>query len=273
MRIHGIDYSNGAQGALIQFAADNGWVLDPTATTDYGKSQNKWVWIKDAAHGGKWRIEFDYRVRDSWRSTDDRLRGIDVCYIPAGAKIVKIEDGYDDEYVRTQWTQVERLHKALGWNGNTLRPVTRWNKSVLFDVSNPAPESDKVPTLRKRAETLLANPDLVIWLAAERVHNDEIAREKRWEEEREDNALRARPLPLKDGISQKSYEDGSCFWKMQWRLKNAAHVICAADGKTDLYAAVEEAQAALDAIKDALLPKHMGAYVLAAEEYAAAQTV
>lgn len=219
-----------AREQLIAFIIDKGWALDPTSTVrdessteamrEQRRIQNPNVFRKPDGEGGFYRAVLDYNSRSNWSADPDtRLRGVSLTHTTAdgtrksiGSKSynssVELEAKYADSY------------RSLNQH------VWSITSGILSSVS-----------LKQRAEVLLADPALVLWLAEERSYKREL--EIKAENKRRDEERKARKRPLKVNVGQDD------FRKLVSELENAVWKLRRADGLTDLPAVVAEAVAAL----------------------------
>lgn len=226
-----------ARTEFLAFVTDHGWELDPDETIYTGSSwtrqdqrlpaeykQNPFAFRRPAKHGGTWKIELDYTDRSSSdygyrRSTDNRLRKVEVRYFDAEGTEVRL-------FTTGRHFSMERIHPVLLTNTDVSTwQSTSWIWKVTYGPTGTA-------TLRKRAEMLVADPDLVIWLAAEAQALDHQKFLEREAARRADIEARRRPLP-----------EG---WDA---LKRAAVAVERADGKTDVLAVLDSLRAALEAVE------------------------
>lgn len=206
-----------ARTQLLDFVVASGWKLDETETIPLPRWSNKpgesqddriqhpHAFVKAAAHGGVWKIKLDYRNRSSYSGGfDNILRGVEVRHIFDGSEVALFP--YD-------WNASERsgyIHAAKLQNSDKAKYVsTSWLWNVTYGPTGSA-------TLRQRAEMLIANPDLVIWLAAEAKHQDAVRAAERLAARRADTEARQRPMP--EGWDE---------------LVKAARAVTSADGKSD----------------------------------------
>jgi hypothetical protein len=224
-----------ARTEILAFVAAKGWELDTTATINWrggwGSAsktvQDPFAFRKVAADGGTWQAKLDFKVKDDgyWSSgnrTDNRLRGIELRKFAADGTEVNLP--LRDRLLHGTPVALRLI------NSDVARYVsTSW----LWEVTGEAGTS-----IRKRAEKLFADPDLVVWLANEAEWNYDEANRRAWALRRQEQELRDRPLP--EGWST---------------LSKAAQAIVNADGKSDpvaLIAALRDGIAAvtLSIIKD-----------------------
>lgn len=230
----------GARAQFLALVEAQGWAPDPAQTVarkrwDSERIQDPHAFTHPAAHGGQWEIKLDY-VNDTGytRGYDDRLRRVEVSYRDA--------DGI-------------KSHDSWQPNAGTLKkPSTYDRHNGLYEALGPG-------TLRERAQRLVTDPDLAIWLAAESEHADQQAREAKYATERADRLAREQPLPVT--VSQGDYN--SEWWKLSFALKSAAEAVYGADGTSDLPTLIAATQAALYNVIDVLtveasveLANHLG---------------
>jgi hypothetical protein len=218
----------GTRALMVAFVKANGWELDTEATTQMvggGRRQNPHNFVRPATDGGKWKMHLDYAVNQGYRLRyDNRLREVVLTYTavhhPAeGAPRFKNRP-------RDTWT----LRNPNGFNR-----TGPWLWQALEDEN-----TDKPLTLRARAELLVKDPELAVWLAAvaKYGHSVEVQADRvRYEEDRR---LRARPLP----ITVEPY----VFRQMTSRLESAAERLHRADGMSHLPTLLGNLQDALDAV-------------------------
>ena len=145
---------------FLDYIARRGWLLDPDAqipvkrfTPEAGTKQDPLAFIRFADDGvNTWHARLDYVSRDqgNWNGkTDNTLRGVTIWLAgPDGAKIGRSET-------------LETPKR-----GSYASPNYLWN--VI--------DRDGQMSLRKRAERLMSNPELTMWLLAEDRHRRELER-------------------------------------------------------------------------------------------------
>lgn len=232
---------------LKAFAVEAGWTLDPRAKrniagrwaeTKLGQDTN--VYLKPAAHGGTWRIVFEWTYSGSaWqRREGDTIKAVLVQYLPE-----------DQEYETTK----------IGYDGSDYQPFgklervnTDWKHSVLWDVLSPKPGSNyQTLPLRKTVELLLTDPDTAVWLAAKKRHEDQVRHNAKDAAAEELKVAKAGPL---QGVA---LEDGGHDWNSQFKnltrsLVSAAKELDAANGTTDVPKFIADAQVALESLINSL---------------------
>lgn len=184
-----------ARTEILAFVAAKGWELDTTATINrrggWGSEsqtvQDPFAFRKAAADGGTWQVKLDFKVKDDgyWSSgnrTDNRLRGVEVRKFAADGTPVNLP-----------------LEDRRLYNGNPL-PLRLVNSDASISIATSwlwevTGEDEVNLTLRKRAEKLFADPELVVWLAQEAEHQYNLALRREWAERRREQELRERPLP------------------------------------------------------------------------------
>ena len=218
-----------AREQLVAFIIDKGWELDPNSTVrdqssaeamrEQRRIQNPNVFRKADGQGGFYRAVLDYQSRSDWTTEDTRLRAVSLTQLTAdntrrviGSKSynnsVELDPRYADSY-RSLSQQVWRI-----------------TSGILSSVS-----------LKQRAEVLLADPALVLWLAEEKSYQREL--EIKAENKRRAEESKARKRPLKVNVGQDEFKS------LVSDLENAVWKLRRADGLTDLPAAVAGAVAAL----------------------------
>lgn len=235
--------SSNARTKFVQFVKDNGWVLDPgktyTTRSDWGRHkeettvQNPHAFKKDAAHGGVWMIELDYSENGGYRrSTGNTLRGVAISYRAAPGEPEL--DPFDGDEARSY----RRASNVLRKPGNYDRVKYVW------DGLENADDAAKDATMRERAEKLVRNPDLAIWLIAKTKYESEVRAANARAAAEADRLARAQPMPVL--VTTAGWNSD---WKQRTReLQEAATALYKADGKSDLPRLVADAYLALDAI-------------------------
>lgn len=238
-------------------ALDNGWTLDPTQTVDtfrgYGyrwhemSAEEKASYIKQdpnsferpAADGGTWKVRFEFN-----EGRGHVLRAAHLRYFDAdGVERVIGSDDYKFALSGTSYAYYdpETDSRNGNWPGNpnsnigaaVLANPNRYSglsTSWLWEVTRN--QTDDGP-LRKSAALLLANPDLLVWLAAEAQYQAEV----HWAAER---AEKARIKALKDKLPEGWLE-----------LRQAARAIVNAHG-------LDDHQALIDALIEAAANVEVG---------------
>lgn len=214
---------HGARAEMIKLLGQRGWLPDPTVTAAsraYGlgeRKQHPHAFVRDAERGGQYLIVLDYVVKDSYGGRyDDRLRGVDV-------------------YYRATPDSDRKLVAALLTPG-------KWRRgSGLFQILGPG-------TLRQRAERLIKDIDLALWLGKEADFAERLKTDALMEEQRQDRKDREAPLPVT--VSQEGC--GSEWKQLTNALKTAACRVDDADGKSDLPALIVDVHVALDNVRAVL---------------------
>lgn len=224
-----------AREQLIEYAENHGWLLDLNATRHRHtwkrdtEEQDPNRFVRTAAHGGEWCILLDYEVMgepDAYkphRSWDNTLRAIAIWH--------------------SSWVD----EKGIVFPRFELRNYLQFNapRSALWDVTNHP--DGKVKPLRKRAEDLLRDPDLAVWLVLEDQNSAAEAERRRKAEWEADRRARRRPLPIT--ISKD-------LWRRELqKLARAANELINADGLTDLHELVKTVEDHLDVVREALVEK------------------
>jgi hypothetical protein len=224
----------GTRDLMVEFVKANGWELDTEATTQMvggGRRQNPHNFVRPATDGGKWKMHLDYAVNQGYRLRyDNRLREVVLTYIPAG-ELDRMDRTWRPQYT---WT-LKNPNGFSSWKFGLQHGLGQWLWQALEDEN-----TDKPLTLRARAELLVKDPDLAVWLAAVANYDHSVevqAHKVRHEEERQ---LRARPLP----ITVEPY----VFRQMTSRLESAAERLHRADGLSDLPTLLGNVRDALDAV-------------------------
>ena len=202
-----------ARTQLLDFVVASGWKLDETENTVANRSvwgtperiQHPHAFVKAAAHGGVWKIKLDYRNRSSYSGGfDNVLRGVEVRHIFDGSEVALFPYNWNAPKGSGY------IHAAKLANSDKAKHLaTSWIWNVTYGPTGSA-------TLRQRAEMLIANPDLVIWLASEAKHQDAVRSAERLAARRADTEARNRPMP--EGWAE---------------LAKAARAVFYADGKSD----------------------------------------
>jgi len=216
-----------ARTQLLDFVVASGWKLDETKTT-LAPGWNSWnsnpehvqhphCFVKAAAHGGVWQIKLDYTNRSSYNGGyDNILRVVEVRHIFDGSEVALFPYNWNAPE-RSGWIQAAKLE-----NSDKAKYVsTSWLWNVTYGPTGSA-------TLRQRAEMLIANPDLVIWLAAEAKHQQAVLLAEHQAARQADIEARQRPMP--EGWAE---------------LKKAAYAVERADGKSDVDQILNDLQVAL----------------------------
>lgn len=222
-----------ARESLIEYAEQHGWLLDLTATrsrhtwraTDLEQDPNQFV--RAADHGGQWVLALDYEVKgdpDSYkphRSWDNTLRG---CRI---------------------WHSSDVDAKGVVQHSWDLRNYVQSNtaRCLMWDLTNR--EDGKFKPLRKRAEELIRFPDLMIWLLEEKRHSVEERNRRRQEEWARQARERRRPLPILTSNNE--------FRSLCNTVRRTMSEMVDADGTTNLYELIRQAERQLAAVKTQLV--------------------
>lgn len=214
----------GARANFLQTVRVYGWEPDPRQTVTRSWSnrervQDPHAFTKPAAHGGTWHIYLDYRNRSSYHQNyDDTLRRVEVRHRDAEGEVT--------------------LQRTL------VRPDSFRTFIALWEATaDPAKKNGG--TLRDRATLLVADVDLVAWLAEEVQHRIELQDRAERERREQDRRERARPLPL-------TPEGQQDWWRRKSEFKDAASKIWDADGKSDLAELIVAARRALARVEDAV---------------------
>ncbi|AON96821.1 hypothetical protein BI081_gp070 [Mycobacterium phage Tonenili] len=214
----------GARANFLQTVRVYGWEPDPRQTVTRSWSnrervQDPHAFTKPAAHGGTWHIYLDYRNRSSYHQNyDDTLRKVEVRHRDA--------EGEMDERSTLDRPDTFRTFIAL-WEA----------------TADPAKKNGG--TLRDRATLLVADVDLVMWLAAEITHKHALEMKAESDRREQDRRERDRPLPL-------TPEGQKSWWEVKRSLYDAADHIYKSDGKSDLAALIVAARRALARVEDAV---------------------
>lgn len=227
-----------AREAFVAHVLANGWTVDTTAiltksdytrneygarTTTYTSYQQPFTYTRPAVHGGRWRITLNYTVDTGWASTrtTTTLRGVTVRHIA--------DDEQPDEHGRIEGRLLGKLKAQSKWQ------ETKWLTATL-------PGS----TLRNKAEALVTNPDLAVWVALAAKHDHDVAQDAVWAQRLQDRKERERPLAIT--VPQEGYGEGNEWRTLAATLYSASKAVSDADGKTDLPAALDALKAAVAAI-------------------------
>jgi hypothetical protein len=201
---------------ILAYILEHGWTLDAESTIhrkftgERVQDPHAFIRRSDADPNIVWRADLDFTAGGGWdRYTGDILKGVSIWSRQDGGR-----------WVGERWVL----------NNSTAYPTP------LRLVTNPSDPNAKL-SLQKRAELVMANPDLYIWLAAERNRNDAEAL-------RQARAAKSAPIP------------GVTVTRLDWsvlssNLVDAAQKLREADGATDigpLMGAVRERVAALEAV-------------------------
>lgn len=219
---------------FLTYIAGQGWTLDPTVTRRANrhsdtKVQDPYAFSRPAAGGGTWHAYLDYQVRNSsnWRGEwDNTLRGITLHYSGPEPRVPSTN--------RLRWKFF-----------NPATASSMESTSHLWDVTRLDGEN---PHLRTQAKRLMANPDLAVWLAEERI---ELARRKQAEADAKRQAeYRARRRPITDVTVDMD------TWRSNARaLISAARSLEYADGTSDVHALMTELHNALATVEASIEKK------------------
>lgn len=249
-----------AKEKLFNLLDAQGWVQDPRAFKAKGRyTQDEFVLdrnfqVKDAAHGGQWRIRLEWtRKGSTWQTYEgDRIKSAHVTYAPEGIEYETSEKGLWD---RTEYKGIGIIEKVdTGWKHSYIwEALKTWdNKTSNWSGTRPA------------IEAFIKNPDLAVWLGAEAGYEADVKAEKECERRDRERVARARPLPVT--VSQESVNYGWSEWKrLAVELTSAAKHIVDANGTSDLPRLVAEAHLALAAIEGVLTEEaslEMGEYIM-----------
>lgn len=225
---------------FLKLVADNGWTLDPYSWASTGWSgrdqkNDPFALLKPALDGGTWRILLDYRDRSSRSrcSTDGRLRGVTVEYIPAGTEVTT---NYYGKPV-LEGSKIGHLKRPGKYGESSL-----WEALGAYD--------DTVVT---KATKLVKDPETAVWLAAEAryLHDERMRQESRRRIALQEQ--RDQPLPITLGEGEHDY--GSPWGVLRGKFNTAARQVVEADGTSDLPRLIAEAQLALNEIIEVLTPE------------------
>lgn len=231
-----------ARERMLGILKEHGWTQDESRTyrvgyrRSYRGPDNREVrvhpghWVKPAIDGGTWKLYLNYEVPGSYSTRfDNRLRDAQLTYQPADPEAKK-------RYWRLSTPTRSRYYQPL--------------PEPLYAVLGGGNET---ASLRERVELLVRNPELAVWLAMEEQHTRKLEAEKRVEQMRRDREERARPLPITVEHDPETASWKSTPWReLTNRAERAAKAVAGADGKSDLYALVDELEAATAAIREVL---------------------
>lgn len=262
---------------MLEIVKANGWVLDTSVLNSprYGGkyTQDPHVFLKAAAHGGLWQINLDYVIKDSWsRNVGERLQKIEIHYIAPGTETEYFTYG-EYEYNRqsrgrttevvdnrvTVQRHVEYLNPLmldsdsdyLRKDSAVLKNPSKYDSNhYLWDATGLDETGEtfytkggNARTLRQRAEILVRNIDLAIWVAAELQFDSEVRSRQQQDAKRQDAIERAQ---APQGVSA----DVDVWRVAVAELAAAASALQCADGKTtniiELTIRAREAMAAVD---------------------------
>lgn len=221
---------------LLALVKKQGWTLDKTARTivntwSRDRVQDPHVFLRDAAHGGQWRILLDYAIRSSYtgNAIGDRLHQVHISYIAADDPLHECPDGI----------QRPDYHHPFGFRGGclVLKQPRRGDPAWLWDALEAGGEG-----LGERAKLLITNPDLAVYLAGQLRYEEVLKYERHLETERQERELRARPLPIT--------VDRDDFRRLTGQLVQAANAVHGADGKSDLGALLVTLHKSFAAVHD-----------------------
>lgn len=212
---------------MLAYVHNHGWVLDTTATIVRRRGetvQDPLAFTRPAADGGTWHLSLDYKVADSWTyRTDNILRGLVLRHsLREGEKRAQ-----KFELVNTGQKEYDpdRLWAITGRNTESLNMVDA--------------------QLRRRAERVIADPDLVAWLSLEQRHKDheemvaaQAKREAYWAKRRARNEA----LTV----------DNEEFSRLARHIRDALYPLSNIDGTTDVAAAMAELDEKVAALKAAV---------------------
>lgn len=228
-----------SQQALVDAVTQLGWTLDTTAVRIdcWGRfdrmeedrrvqslQQHPFVFVRPAADGGWWELELDYVSRDygysssSSRSFNKALLGAKLKRFTAEADQVEFESALSGYPSYPEGAAILQRQSTAGYAS------TNWVTAVASDNGRE--------TLRAQVLALATDPETVLWLAAERMHNETLALLAARQAYQEAQEARRRPLP--EGWDE---------------LKTAARAVAKADGLTDLEAVTTALKAALAAVE------------------------
>lgn len=185
------------KSTIHEFAVAQGWVLDPTKTINtwngWGRPSNEADYIKQdpnaftkpAADGGTWKAQLKFN--DGGKV----LRAVELRYFDTAGVERVIGDPARPTITSLSRTSWARPGEKGNWPENDLCARTNIGSAIL---ANPARysglneswlwEAARATTndgpLRKQAEVLLADVELLVWLAAEM----QFVTETRWAAER-----------------------------------------------------------------------------------------
>jgi hypothetical protein len=236
-----------ARTKFIDFVKEQGWELDPdkqlTSTRGFGKDrtevkrQDPYAFRKAAAHGGTWMIKLDYTESGgySYATTGNTLRRLMVTY-RAGAGEPTMDPITNEE--------IEQSYVRYNHTITLRKPGNYDPFNAFWEALEHGDDAAKDATLKERAEKIVRNPDLAVWLAAAARFEHKEAIKRSREAARIDRELRSRPMPVL--VTTDGYNSD---WKQLTRaLQEAATDLNKADGKSDLPRLVAEAYVALNAI-------------------------
>lgn len=231
------DYA--ARTKMIEFVKAHGWELDPEARRTgpgfgRGLEQDPFAFTKAADNSGTWKIKLDYRERGgSWSTSyGNLLQRVEIKYFDADGK--------------------RPFLKTEGWEHNPDFILSRPGKYDSYNGLWVALGSGKPDrSLPKRAELLVRDIDLVIWLGAEKDYEEQVRQDVKTQARREDAVLRSRPLPITIPEGQYYWDDGT-FKNLVHQLVDAAKEVESADGKSDLPKLVADVSAAFQEVVEVL---------------------
>lgn len=211
---------------MLAYVHNHGWVLDTSATISKRRGemvQDPLAFVRPAADGGTWHLSLDYQVADSWTyRTDNILRGLTLRHSSTMGE------------TRGRQRKYELLNTGQkDYDPHGLWEVTGRNTEGLNMVD---------AQLRRRAERVIADPDLVVWLSEEKRYADvermreaERARKERWEKRRARNAA----LTV----------DNDEFISLARQIRDVLYPLTSVDGETDVAAAIAELDDKVAALK------------------------
>lgn len=227
-----------SQQEMVDTVVGLGWSLDTTAVRNsYGYhfdglseerrvaylEQHPFVFVRPAADGGWWELELDYVSREysygsRAKSFNKALLGAKLKRFTAEADQVQFESAISGYPSYPQGAAILQRQSTAGYAS------TNWVTAVASENGRD--------TLRSQVLALATDPETVLWLAAERMHNETLARLAARRAYQETEEARRRPLP--EGWDE---------------LKTAARAVAKADGLTDLEAVKTALKAALAAVE------------------------
>lgn len=233
-------YDYAARTRMLEFATANGWEKDPTAQrpgAGFGRQmeQDPYAFMKAADNGGSWRIKLDYRERGgSWSTSyGNLLQQVGITYVDANGE--------------------RPFLKTVGWEHFPDFILSRPGRYDLYNGLWAALGSGKPDrSLPKRAELFLKDPDLAMWLGAEKNHEEQLLLDEHKKLKDAEYELRARPLPITVPKSVKWTSDEVSFDKLADKLVEAAKAIEDANGKSDLPKLMADMELAYDAVVNVL---------------------
>jgi len=209
---------------FIEYVFSNGWTLDPTATITTWRNretkQNPVAFVRTSPTGEDWHLILGYPVDGNPNDrADNTLRGL------------------------TLWRQVgDRKDRYR------LEAPGSYGSSRLWDVTGEGLAPGwREKALRPRAERLVADPDLSVWLYAEQRWIDDEAHRVATAKREAEYALRKRPL-------QNVTVTRTVWDARAYEVQEAARKLYRADGSSDILKLMASLRATMADLESAVSP-------------------